>query len=69
MSRQGKNFISRLSAALLLTAVMAFESFAANARISFSDPSTQVGAGSNRNYEIQLNGRTAFRRHKGDSEL
>lgn len=43
MSRQGRNFISRLSAALLLTAVMAFESFAANARISFSDPSTQVG--------------------------
>lgn len=43
MSRQRKNFISRLSAVLLLSAIMAFESFAASARISFSDPSTQVG--------------------------
>lgn len=43
MKRQGKRIIGRLSAAFLLAALMTLESFAANARISFSDPSTQVG--------------------------
>lgn len=43
MNRQARQFIGRLLTAVLLAAVMTFESFAANGRIAFSDPSTQVG--------------------------
>lgn len=43
MNRQARQIIGKLLTAMLLTAVMTFESFAANARIAFSDPSTQVG--------------------------
>lgn len=43
MKRQGTRFIGRLFAAMLLTAAITFQSFAANARIAFSDPSAQVG--------------------------
>ena len=43
MEKQLRQWMSRLLAVLLLTAGMAFQSFAANARIAFSDPSAQAG--------------------------
>lgn len=43
MIRQGKKCIGGLVAVMLLTAAIAFQSFAATAKISFSDPSTKVG--------------------------
>lgn len=43
MNRQKGQFIGRLLVAVLLTAAMTFQSFAASARIAFSDPSSQVG--------------------------
>ncbi|MCI8660756.1 MAG: hypothetical protein HFG54_11030 [Lachnospiraceae bacterium] len=43
MNRQARQFMGRLLTTVLLAAVMTFESFAANARIAFSDPSAQVG--------------------------
>lgn len=43
MNRQLRQWIGRISAAILLTAAIAFQSFAANARIAFSDPSAQAG--------------------------
>ncbi len=43
MNRQKGQFVGRLLLAALLAAAMAFQSFAASARIAFSDPSAQVG--------------------------
>lgn len=43
MEKQLRQWTSRLLAVLLLTVGIAFQSFAANARIAFSDPSAQAG--------------------------
>lgn len=43
MKRQLRQWIGRISAVILLTTAIAFQSFAANARIAFSDPSAQAG--------------------------
>lgn len=43
MSRKFKQFCLRLSVVMLMAVAVPFQSFAANAKIAFSDPSAQVG--------------------------
>ena len=43
MNKKWKALVMRLLCAVMLTAAISFQSFAANAKIAFSDPSGEVG--------------------------